>query len=77
MVIMESLWFHTRLLLFLCNLLLSHQTYQDTKRTMIFKWKVPEVEYPDEETKQEALEKKRYVPQNVLILDADYHGKFS
>lgn len=66
----------TKIFIFVSNVLLSHQAYEDTNRVMLFKWKTPEFDYPSEEARYEAMELKKFVPTNVLIMDADYYGKF-
>lgn len=67
---MISLW----ILLFLSNVLLSHQTYQDTSRSIVYKWRVADFDYPNEKTKSEAVKRGQLVPNNVVILDSDYYG---
>jgi hypothetical protein len=71
---MEATWYHASLLLLLHNALLSHQTYLDTKFSLIYKWRFAEFDYPDV-TRELAVEQGNFTPNNIAIMDVDYHGK--
>lgn len=75
---MNSLCLQAGLLVFLGNVLLSDQTAQDTKLSIIYKWTAldTKIEYPNEQAKMDAIERGEYIPRNVLLVCADYHGKF-
>lgn len=59
------------LLVFFSNILLSYQTFQETKFTVIHKWKTVELEFVDEKTNKEIQ------PINIAIVDADFHPAIS
>lgn len=74
---MYSIWIQVSILTFVSNLLLSHQTAQDTKLSIIWKWRAldKKIDYPSEEVKNSAIAQGLYIPGNVLLICADYHGK--
>lgn len=63
------------LFLFFINVFLSQQAYRPYSISrIVYKWSVVEYDYPSQEAKYDAIVRGRLIPNNVAVLDADYHG---
>lgn len=71
---MKIRWIRARLLLLLSTFMMSDQTRHDTTRRFLYKWKTAEFDYPNKEARNAAIYSGALIPNNVIILDADYHG---
>ena len=56
---------------------MAHQSAKNAKLSLLYQWRALDtnIEYPNEKAKSEAIASKKYIPKNVILLDADYHSK--
>lgn len=73
---MRSLWFYASFLCILSTGLTSNQTYPTitTNKRFIYKRAQVEYEWSSTRARNDAIQRKEFIPNNPIIMDADYHG---